>query len=50
MGNAGHWKTDLVKVHAEGGILVLKKVSNDQRGAHELRSGCADRGAWSRDR
>ena len=31
--SAGHWKTDLVEVHVEGKILMLKTVSKDQREA-----------------
>ena len=31
--NAEHWKTDLVDVHVEGKILMLKTVSKDQREA-----------------
>jgi len=31
--NAEHWKTDLVEVHVEGKILMLKTVSKDQREA-----------------
>lgn len=29
--NADHWKTDLVDVHVEGKILMLKTVNKDQR-------------------
>jgi hypothetical protein len=31
--NAAHWKTDLVDVHIEGKVLMLKTVSKDQREA-----------------
>ncbi len=34
--SADHWKTDLVEVHVQGKILMLKTVSKDQR---EARSG-----------
>jgi hypothetical protein len=31
--NATHWKTDLVDVHIQGKVLMLKTVSKDQREA-----------------
>jgi len=31
--SAEHWKTDLVEVHVQGKILMLKTVSKDQREA-----------------
>jgi hypothetical protein len=31
--NAAHWKTDLVDVHIQGKVLMLKTVSKDQREA-----------------
>jgi hypothetical protein len=31
--NAAHWKTDLVEVHIQGKVLMLKTVSKDQREA-----------------
>lgn len=33
--SAGHWKTDLVEIHVQGKLLILKTVSKDQR---EVRS------------
>jgi hypothetical protein len=41
--SAGHWKADLVEVHVQGKILMLKTVSKDQREArfdfHSVPSG-----------
>jgi len=62
--SAEHWKTDLVEVHVEGKILMLKTVSKDQReartdfrpvphgttlaAAREMLNEAADRGTQAR--